>query len=63
MSTSQVVRLGHEQQGVSSIEYALLASLIAVVCALMITAVGTQTVTLYDVICNGVAAATGQPPC
>jgi hypothetical protein len=25
--------------------------------------VGTQTVILYEVICNGVAAATGQPPC
>jgi Flp pilus assembly pilin Flp len=63
LSTSQAVRLAHEQQGVSSIEYALLASLIAVICVLMITAVGTHTVTLYEVICNGVAVATGQPPC
>ena len=63
MSTWQAVRLRYEQQGVSSIEYALLASLIAVVCVLMITTVGTQTVTLYEVICNGVAVATGQPPC
>lgn len=61
MSTPQAP--SHEQQGVTSIEYALLAALLAVVCALMITAVGTHTVTLYEVICNGVAVATGQPPC
>jgi pilus assembly protein Flp/PilA len=63
LSTSQAIRLPHEQQGVTSIEYALLACLIAVSCVLMITAVGTQMETLYGVICNGVAAATGQPPC
>ena len=63
LSTSQAVRLAHEQQGVTSIEYALLASLIGVVCVLMITALGTQTLTLYQVVCNGVAMAIGQPPC
>jgi Flp pilus assembly pilin Flp len=63
LSTSQAYRLSHEQQGVSSVEYALLACLIAVVCVVSITAVGTQTVILYEVLCNGVAAATGQPPC
>ena len=63
MFTSQAYRLSREQQGVSSVEYALLACLIAVVCVVSITAVGTQTVILYEIICNGVAAATGQPPC
>jgi Flp pilus assembly pilin Flp len=63
LSTSQAIRLAHEQQGVSSVEYALLACLIAVFCVLMISAVGTQTVTLYEVICNGVAVAISQPPC
>jgi Flp pilus assembly pilin Flp len=52
-----------ENEGVSSIEYALLASLIAVFCLLMITGVGTSTLDLYMVVCNGVAAATGAAPC
>jgi Flp pilus assembly pilin Flp len=60
---SHAKALSRNQEGVSSVEYALLACLIAVSCVLMITAVGTQTETLYEVICNGVAAATGQPPC
>lgn len=63
MFASHAKALSRNQEGVSSIEYALLACLIAVSCVLMITAVGTQTETLYGVICNGVAAATGQPPC
>jgi Flp pilus assembly pilin Flp len=61
--TSHVKELCRGQQGVSSVEYALLACLIAVVCVLSITAVGTQTLTLYEVICNGVAVAIGQPNC
>jgi pilus assembly protein Flp/PilA len=52
-----------DEDGVSSIEYALLASLIAVICVAMITAVGTNTLNLYMVVCNGVATATGKPPC
>lgn len=47
----------------SSVEYALLACLIAVVCVVSITAVGTQAVILFEVICNGVALAVGQPTC
>lgn len=60
---SNAKTLSRDQQGVSSVEYALLACLIAVFCVLTITAVGTQTVTLYEVICNGVALATGQAAC
>jgi len=52
-----------EEHGVSSVEYALLASLIAVVCAAIVAAVGLNTLNLYTVVCNGVAAATGNPSC
>ena len=52
-----------KEKGVTSIEYALVASLIAVVCALTVSAVGTNTSDLYTKICNAVAAATGNPPC
>jgi Flp pilus assembly pilin Flp len=52
-----------EERGVSSVEYALLASLIAVVCVAIVAAVGLNTLNLYTVVCNGVAAATGNPSC
>jgi pilus assembly protein Flp/PilA len=52
-----------EEDGVSTIEYALLGSLIAVVCVLAVTAVGINTRDLYLAVCNGVAAAIGNPPC
>jgi Flp pilus assembly pilin Flp len=52
-----------EEHGVSSVEYALLASLIAVVCVAIVAAVGLNALNLYTVVCNGVAAATGNPSC
>jgi Flp pilus assembly pilin Flp len=52
-----------KQQGVSSIEYALLGALIAVVCALTVTAVGANTAVLYTFVCDQVAAAIGRPAC
>lgn len=52
-----------EEKGVSSIEYALLASLIGVTCVAAATAVGSNTMQLFLVVCNTVAAATGNPPC
>jgi Flp pilus assembly pilin Flp len=55
MSTSQADRPSHEQQGVSSIEYALLGSLIAAFCVSMVAAFGTEMAGLYKVICTGVA--------
>lgn len=53
----------HLQQGVSSIEYALLSALIAVFCLAMVGAVGTRTLSVHMLICDGVALATGNPPC
>lgn len=48
-----------DDTGVTLIEYALVAFLIAVTCVLIITAVGTNLSNLYTGICNAVAAATG----
>ena len=52
-----------EEKGVSSIEYALLVFLIAVFCVSIVTAVGTNTLSFYTVMCSAVAAAAGHPPC
>jgi Flp pilus assembly pilin Flp len=52
-----------EEEGVSSMEYAFLACLIGVFCVIALTAVGTNTLALYMFVCNGVAVATGTPPC
>jgi Flp pilus assembly pilin Flp len=61
--TSRVSQVLQEEKGASSIEYALLTCLIAVFCVVMVTAVGTNALNLYMVVCNGVATATGNPPC
>jgi pilus assembly protein Flp/PilA len=61
--TVRVEQLLVQEEGVTSIEYALLASLIAVVCGLAVMAVGTSARDLYTAVCNVVAAATGNPPC
>jgi Flp pilus assembly pilin Flp len=52
-----------KEEGVSSIEYALLAFLIAVFCVAIVTAVGANTLSFYTVMCSAVATAAGQPPC
>jgi pilus assembly protein Flp/PilA len=58
-----IAAMRRKEQGVSSIEYALLGALIAVVCALTVTAVGANTALLYTFVCNQVAAAIGGPAC
>lgn len=63
LPTLPMCRLWLDEQGASSVEYALLASLIAVLCVVATSAVGTSTLGLYTVVCTGVAAATGNPPC
>lgn len=63
MLTAPVKQFLLEEEAVSLIEYALLASLIGVVCALAVMAVGTSTRDLYTSVCSAVAAATGNPPC
>lgn len=64
MAMAQAVRLWRRQQGVSSIEYALLGALIAVVCTAVITNLGGVTLNLLFLrVCTGVALAIGNPPC
>ena len=63
MRTLRFSRLFRDNSGASSIEWALLAALIAVVCVGVVTAVGLNTLNLYIAICNGVQSAIGGPPC
>jgi Flp pilus assembly pilin Flp len=62
MLTSCVKRC-RGQSGVSSIEYALLGCLIAVVCVVIVTATGLNTLALYTWVCNEVQGAIGGPGC
>jgi len=60
----KVSRFSRHESGVTSIEYALLGSLIAVTCALTVAAVGGNAATLYTSICRGVTTAvSGAPAC
>ena len=53
-----------EEQGVTMVEYALLGSLIAVVCTLSVMAVGGATNDLFIGVCNAVTTAvSGAPGC
>lgn len=63
MPTLSAGQFFREDEGLSSIEFALLASLIAVFCVVAVTAVGKNTLNLYMLVCNAAAAATGNPPC
>ena len=63
MSTTNIKKFLSNDEGVSFVEYALLGALIAVACVLAVTAVGTSNRDLYLAVCNGVASATGKPPC
>lgn len=65
MSTRSVCRqLAHDEAGVTMIEYALLAALIAMAAAVAVGVMGQSLLTLYTAICNKVTkAATGQASC
>jgi pilus assembly protein Flp/PilA len=59
-----VSRFSRHESGVTSIEYALLGSLIAVACALTVAAVGGNAATLYTSVCRAVTTAvSGAPSC
>jgi pilus assembly protein Flp/PilA len=49
----------HRQRGVTSIEYALIGSLIAVAIVVSVTALGGNLSTLYDNVANEVSQAAG----
>ena len=60
----EVRRFSRRESGVTSIEYALLGSLIAVTCALTVAAVGENAETLYTSVCRAVTTAvSGAPNC
>jgi pilus assembly protein Flp/PilA len=50
-------------EAATSIEYALLGALIAVVCVIAVTAVGTSARDLYTAVCNVLAKASNSPSC
>jgi pilus assembly protein Flp/PilA len=51
------------QRGVTSIEYALISALIAVVIAVAVTQVGTSLVTLFDTVAAEVTCAASGVGC
>lgn len=53
----------HRQKGVSSIEYALLAALIAMVIVGSVGATGTSVMKLYEEVSNKVACAVSKTAC
>ena len=56
--------LATDETAVTSIEYALVASLIAAVCTAMVAAVGDNLGLLYLRVCNEVSTAiSGAPAC
>ena len=53
-----------EQEAVVSVEYALVAVLIATTCATILMALSSNVLHLYDVVCNAVSTAiSGKPAC
>ena len=57
-------QLASDEAGVTMIEYALLAALIAMAAAVAVGVMGQSLLTLYTAICNKVTkAATGQAAC
>ena len=53
-----------EQEAVVSVEYALVAVLIATTCATILMALSSNVLYLYEVVCNAVATAiSGKPAC
>lgn len=61
---SEARRLVASEDGVTSIEYALLGSLIATVCVVTLVSVGANLDSLFLRVCNEVSTAiSGTPAC
>lgn len=57
-------RFAQDEKGVTSIEYAFMGTLIAVVCVVAVTNTGTNVSLLWTMVCNGVSSAiVGAPVC
>lgn len=61
--TMGIKRFLKEEEGVTMVEYGLLAALISIVCILAITGLGTNLNTAFVTICNAVAGAVGGVGC
>lgn len=61
--TMGIKRFLKEEEGVTMVEYGLLAALISIVCILAITGLGTNLNTAFVTICNAVAGAVGGAGC
>lgn len=58
-----IKRFLQEEEGVTMVEYGLIAALIAIVCILAITGLGTNLNTAFVTICNAIAGAVGGVGC
>lgn len=64
MIKPRLQQLATDEAGVTTLEYALVAALIAVICVLIVGAVGGNVTALYTLVCNEVTAAiSGVPTC
>lgn len=52
-----------QEEGVTMVEYGLIAALIAIVCIVAITGLGTNLNTAFVTICNAIAGAVGGAGC
>ncbi len=61
---SELLRIARDEDGVTTIEYALMAALIAITCFLAVSAFGVNLRLLYTKVCNEVTSAiSGAPAC
>lgn len=64
MNTRMLRELAADESGVTTLEYALTAALIAVICVVIVGAVGMNVSALYTLVCNEVTTAiSGAPTC
>ena len=60
---SIISKFMREEDGVTMVEYGLLAALIAIVCILAITGLGTNLNSAFTSICNAIAGAVNAAGC
>ena len=58
-----IKRFLKDEEGVTMVEYGLLAALISIVCIVAITAIGTNLNVAYQTICNALSGAVGGAGC
>ena len=58
-----IKRFLQDEEGVTMVEYGLLAALISIVCIVAITTIGNHLNTAFETICNALAKAVGGAAC